>query len=46
MPIFQVTKSFPKAERYSLIDQLIRSSKAVSVCLALGKCYRKRQYLV
>jgi four helix bundle protein len=41
--IFHVTKSFPKAERYLLTDQIRRSSQAV--CLALGDCYRKRQYL-
>ena len=28
--IFEVTKTFPREERYSLIDQIRRSSRAVS----------------
>ena len=42
MEIFEVTKSFPKEEKYSLIDQVRRSSR--SVCANLAEAYRKRQY--
>lgn len=42
MEIFQLTKSFPKEERYSLTDQIRRSSR--SVCSSVGEAYRKRQY--
>ena len=40
--IFEVTKLFPKEERYSLIDQIRRSSR--SVCANLGEAWRKRRY--
>jgi four helix bundle protein len=43
MEIFNLTKSFPKEEKYSLIDQIRRSSRSVAVNIAEG--YRKRQYL-
>ena len=42
MKIYEESKLFPKEERYSLTDQVRRSSRAVSVCLA--KAYRKRRY--
>lgn len=42
MEIFQITKKFPKEERYSLTDQIRRSSR--SVCSCVGEAYRKRQY--
>jgi four helix bundle protein len=42
MMIFDITKSFPKAETYSLTDQIRRSSRSVSVNIAEG--YRKRLY--
>jgi four helix bundle protein len=42
MEIFQMTKNFPKEEKYSLIDQMRRSSRSVCACLAEG--YRKRMY--
>lgn len=42
MEIFEMTKSFPKEERYSLIDQIRRCSR--SVCANLAEGYRKRQY--
>lgn len=42
MDIFQVSKSFPKEERYSLTDQIRRSSRAVCSCIA--EAYRKRNY--
>ena len=43
MKIFQTTKSFPAEERYSLIDQIRRSSR--SVCSNLSEGWRKRKYL-
>lgn len=42
MEIFEITKSFPKEEIYSLTDQIRRSSR--SVCVNLGEGYRKRKY--
>ena len=42
MRIFEITKSFPVEERYSLIDQIRRSSR--SVCSNLAEAWRKRQY--
>ncbi len=42
MEIFDVSKSFPKEERYSLTDQIRRSSR--SVCGNIAEGYRKRQY--
>jgi len=42
MQIFQKSKSFPKEERYSLTDQVRRSSR--SVCSNLAEAWRKRRY--
>ncbi len=42
MEIFAISKRFPVEERYSLTDQIRRSSRAVSANIAEG--YRKRQY--
>ena len=42
MMVFQKTKSFPKEERYSLTDQIRRSSR--SVCANLAEAWRKRRY--
>jgi len=42
MKIFEITKSFPKEERYSLTDQIRRSSR--SVCANFAEGYRKRLY--
>lgn len=42
MEIFEVSKSFPKEERYSLCDQIRRSSR--SVCANIAEGYRKREY--
>ncbi len=42
MKIFEVTKSFPKDEIYSLTDQVRRSSR--SVCSNLAEAWRKRRY--
>lgn len=40
--IFDITLKFPKEERYSLTDQIRRSSR--SVCANLAEAYRKRNY--
>ena len=42
LEIFRLTKTFPLEERYSLTDQIRRSSRSVAVNIAEG--YRKRQY--
>lgn len=42
MEIFNLTKSFPLEERYSLVDQIRRSSR--SVCSNLAEGWRKRRY--
>jgi len=42
MEIFELTKTFPKEERYSLTDQIRRSSRAICSCIA--EAYRKRNY--
>jgi len=42
MEIFEVTKSFPKEETYSLIDQIRRCSRSVTITIA--EAYRKRDY--
>src|SRR3972149_440863 len=42
MEIFKVSKDFPKEERYSLTDQIRRSSR--SVCSSIAEAYRKRRY--
>ena len=42
MEIFHLSKSFPKAELFSLTSQIVRSSR--SVCSNISEGYRKRQY--
>ena len=42
MEIFEITKNFPKEEKYSLTDQMRRSSR--SVCANLSEAWRKRRY--
>jgi len=42
MEIYKISKTFPSEERYSLTDQMRRSSR--SVCSCTGEAYRKRQY--
>jgi four helix bundle protein len=42
MDIFEMTKNFPKEEKYSLTDQIRRSSR--SVCSNIAEAYRKRKY--
>ena len=41
--IFEVSKTFPKEEAYSLTDQ-IRCSSRQAVCANLAEAWRKRQY--
>ena len=41
MKIFTITKSFPTQERYSLTDQIRRSSRAVTGMIAEGWARRK-----
>ncbi len=42
LSIFEISKSFPKEETYSLTDQIRRSSRSVNANLA--EAYRKRRY--
>ncbi|MDQ0637190.1 four helix bundle protein [Pedobacter sp. W3I1] len=42
MDIFEISKTFPKDETYSLTDQIRRSSRSTNICLV--EAYRKRRY--
>ena len=42
MEIFELSKKFPGSEKYSLIDQIRRSSR--SVCANLAEAWRRRRY--
>jgi len=42
MEIFELSKNFPAEERYSLTDQMRRSSR--SICTNIGEAWRKRRY--
>jgi four helix bundle protein len=42
MDIFEISKSFPKEEKYSLTDQIRRSSRSVTSCIA--ESWAKRRY--
>lgn len=42
MEIFEISRSFPKEEMYSLTDQIRRSSR--STCSNIAEAYRKRNY--
>jgi four helix bundle protein len=42
MRIYEESKKFPKEERFSLVDQIRRSSR--SVCANLAEAWRKRRY--
>ena len=42
MEVFELTRAFPTEERYSLTDQVRRSSR--SVCANLAEAWRKRRY--
>jgi four helix bundle protein len=40
--IFEISKSFPREEKYSLTDQMRRSSRSVTACIA--ESWAKRRY--
>jgi four helix bundle protein len=42
MEIYKISKSFPKEETYSMIDQIRRSSRSVATNIA--EAFRKRRY--
>ena len=42
MKIFEMSQKFPQEEKYSLTDQIRRSSR--SVCANLAEAWRKRRY--
>ncbi len=42
LEIFELSKSFPKEEKYSLVDQIRRSSR--SVCANIAEAWYKRRY--
>ena len=42
MEIFHLIKTFPLYEKYSLCDQIKRSSRSVTVCIS--EAYRKRMF--
>lgn len=42
MTIFELSKQFPNEERFSLTDQIRRSSR--SVCANMAEAWRKRRY--
>ncbi len=43
MRIFELSKSFPVEERYSLTDQIRKASR--SVCANISEAWRKRRYV-
>jgi four helix bundle protein len=43
MDIFEITRSFPNEEKYSLTDQIRRSSRSVTTCIA--ESWAKRRYV-
>ncbi|MDT5124137.1 MAG: hypothetical protein QOC96_3619 [Acidobacteriota bacterium] len=42
MQIFELTKGFPAEEKFSMVDQMRRSSR--SVCANIAEAWRKRRY--
>ena len=42
MRVFELTKRFPAEEKFSMVDQMRRSSR--SVCANIGEAWRKRRY--
>ncbi|MGB9498218.1 MAG: four helix bundle protein [Dissulfuribacterales bacterium] len=42
MLIYERTKRFPREEKYSMVDQMRRSSR--SVCANMAEAWRKRRY--
>lgn len=43
MEVFGLTRSFPKEERYALVDQMRRSSRAVCGCIVEGFAKRRHE---
>lgn len=43
MNVYHITMSFPKEEKYSLTDQIRRSSRSISINIA--ECWGKRIYI-
>lgn len=43
MEIFEISKKFPKEEQYSLTDQIRRSSRSITSCIA--ESWAKRRYV-
>lgn len=43
MKIFELTKTFPSDERFSMVDQMRRASR--SVCSNIAEGWRKRRYI-
>jgi len=43
MEIYRLSKSFPVEEKYSLTDQIRRSSR--SICSNIAEAYRRRRYV-
>ena len=43
MEIFEITMSFPKEEKYSLTDQIRRSSRSVTACIC--EAWAKKMYI-
>jgi len=42
MEVFEIPKNFPKEEKYSLTDQIRRSSRSITSCIA--ESWSKRRY--
>lgn len=42
MKIYEISKNFPREEKYSITDQIRRSSR--SICANLAEAWRKRRY--
>ena len=42
MKVFELTKTFPSEEKYSMVDQACRASR--SVCTNIAEGWRKRRY--
>jgi four helix bundle protein len=42
MQIFEISRTFPREEKYSLTDQVRRASR--SVCANIAEAWRKRRY--
>jgi four helix bundle protein len=43
MDIFEISKCFPKEEKYSLTDQIRRSSRSVTACIC--EAWAKKMYI-